>query len=172
MQRMTHAVTIDHLRAAADYFWQRVDIAGVEECWNWIQAPTSQGYGSFALPVRLSPTGTNLRVGAHRVAWALRNGRLVDPDLTIDHLCRNRRCVNPDHLEEVTLAVNNERGACRPYKHGFQRAQPKRHEGRYGVVVWRLRWRDYSSGEPVLRQRSFPTEADALSFRDANSWWS
>lgn len=77
----------------------------------------------------------------------------------------------PDHLEEVTLAVNNERGACRPYKHGFQRAQPKRHQGRYGVVVWRLRWRDYSSGKPVLRQRSFPTEAEALAFIDTHSWW-
>jgi hypothetical protein len=49
---------------------------------------------------------------AHRYGWKT----LVDPDLAdelqLDHLCRNRLCVNPDHLEPVTAAVNSQRAAA------------------------------------------------------------
>lgn len=46
---------------------------------------------------------------AHRVSWAL-SGRELDPDKTMDHICRNRLCVNPEHLEQVSQRENTSRG--------------------------------------------------------------
>lgn len=71
-------------------------------CWNWTATRISVGYGNF-----MFPAGAIL---AHR--WSYENvglGQLV-PGLVIDHLCRNRRCVNPDHLEQVTNRENCIRG--------------------------------------------------------------
>jgi hypothetical protein len=50
---------------------------------------------------------------AHRAAYLLRNGRLPVAPLELDHICRNRRCVNPDHLREVTRKGNMANGAHR-----------------------------------------------------------
>ncbi len=46
---------------------------------------------------------------AHRIFYTLFKGD-VPEDMALDHLCRNRRCVNPDHLEIVTLVENVMRG--------------------------------------------------------------
>ena len=69
-------------------------------CWEWRGGKHSAGYGSF------KAEGINL---AHRFAYAIWVGPLI-PSLTIDHLCRNRRCVNPEHLEQVPIEVNVLRG--------------------------------------------------------------
>ena len=85
---------------AVDRFWKKV-IKQASGCWEW-QAATTRGYGVFWDGSRL--------VYAHR--W-LRE-QMVGPipeDLVIDHLCRNPLCVNPEHTEPVTRAVNTERGA-------------------------------------------------------------
>lgn len=71
-------------------------------CWEWTAA-LSQGYGVF----RLTDTRTNIL--AHRWAWMFFRGPVPD-GLDLDHLCRNRACVNPDHLEPVSRAVNLHRG--------------------------------------------------------------
>jgi len=70
------------------------------QCWVW-QGLTQNGYGLLRL------NGVQLR--AHRVAYHWLIGPL-DPSLTIDHRCRVRSCVRPDHLEMVSLAVNGSRG--------------------------------------------------------------
>lgn len=72
-----------------------------DECWEWRGAPTQFGYGSFSICGRGYP--------AHRVSYAVAKGT-VDPTLTLDHLCRNRCCVNPNHLEPVTNRENLLRG--------------------------------------------------------------
>ncbi|MFC8095360.1 HNH endonuclease signature motif containing protein [Streptomyces sp. NPDC057301] len=70
-------------------------------CWEWTGARTSKGYGSFWLDGRMQY--------AHRVAYE--SMRTPIPDgLVIDHLCRNRACVNPGHLEPVTNRTNILRG--------------------------------------------------------------
>ena len=69
---------------------------GEDECWNWV-GKKWMGYGIFCYK------GKKWR--AHRLMWAL-SGRSFTDGLVLDHLCRNRECVNPSHLREVTIGEN------------------------------------------------------------------
>ncbi|MFI8300031.1 HNH endonuclease signature motif containing protein [Streptomyces nigra] len=85
-------------KPAAERFWPKVDKASANGCWNWTGAIGPNGYGYFG-----APKGTSRL--AHRFAYESVNGP-VPNGLQLDHLCRNRRCVNPTHLEAVTQRVN------------------------------------------------------------------
>lgn len=81
-------------------FWSKVEQRG--ECWEWVGHIKWSGYGSFHSGKR---HGTFI---AHRFAYEDMIGPIPD-GLELDHLCRNRPCVNPYHLEPVTRAVNHAR---------------------------------------------------------------
>ena len=70
-------------------------------CWEWRAGVGASGYGVFTI------LGTNY--AAHRIAKIKIGGEGVPPHLVCDHLCRNKTCVNPDHIE----AVSNRRNALR-----------------------------------------------------------
>lgn len=70
-------------------------------CWEWTVSLSVKGYGSIAV------YGKHLR--SHRFIYEYYHGE-INPELTIDHLCRNRKCVNVIHLEQVTMAENVMRG--------------------------------------------------------------
>jgi HNH endonuclease len=71
-------------------------------CWRWLGARSSTGYGTFEVSL-------DRVVSPHRFAYE----QLVGPipaGLVLDHLCRHRLCVNPNHLEPVTNADDLRRG--------------------------------------------------------------
>lgn len=70
-------------------------------CWEWIGAADGHGYGTGRFEGRTHK--------AHRIAYRLCTGP-IPAGLQIDHLCRNRRCVNPAHLEAVSRSENCRRG--------------------------------------------------------------
>lgn len=72
-------------------------------CWEWQKEVTRSGYG------RTRVKGTNKKVMAHRFYYERKFGK-IDDELEPDHLCRNPRCCNPDHLEPVTRVENTRRG--------------------------------------------------------------
>lgn len=84
-------------------FWNKVEADPITKCWNWTKALNKDGYGIFRIDIK---EGTIL---SHRFAYETNKG--VKPfETTLDHLCRNRKCVNPEHLEAVSLRENQVRG--------------------------------------------------------------
>jgi hypothetical protein len=79
-------------------FWSKVLVT--EGCWWWLDKP-HRGYGRFSLRGRVHR--------AHRLAWELTFGALP-VELVADHLCENKLCVFPMHLEFVPTAENIRRG--------------------------------------------------------------
>jgi HNH endonuclease len=75
----------------------RLLVDDADKCWPWGGTIQSKGYGLV---------GGRL---VHRVVYELVRGP-IPAGLTIDHLCRNRRCANPSHLEAVTMQENYRRG--------------------------------------------------------------
>jgi hypothetical protein len=81
-------------------FWAKV--FKTDTCWIWTAAINNKGYGQISLH-------SKRLILAHRASWELHNGP-IPFNMTLDHLCRNHQCVNPEHLEAVPHAVNVERG--------------------------------------------------------------
>jgi hypothetical protein len=77
-------------------FWSKVDRTG--QCHLWTGHVTKNGYGRWTWCVGRAAY-------AHRVAWEIARGN-VPTGLVIDHICRNRRCVNVDHMRVATIREN------------------------------------------------------------------
>lgn len=115
-------------------FWAKVErTAG---CWLWTASVSTNGYGQAWDSARRTPRR------AHRLAWEDRFGP-VPEGFYLDHLCRVRRCVNPDHLQIVTNRINvvergdgpTARNAAKTHclrGHPFDEANTRRYATRYG----------------------------------------
>lgn len=96
-------------------FMDKVNVNPETGCWEWTASTSSGGYGMFAL--------SRTQFMAHRVSYELHIG-LIPEGLTLDHTCHSpatcwlddhntcphRRCVNPEHLEPITMLENARRG--------------------------------------------------------------
>ncbi len=87
------------MKQTANSFSSRIQKTAT--CWLWTGTKNHAGYGRFMVDGR--------RVGAHRHSYILAKGP-IPAGLQIDHLCRVRACVNPDHLEAITQEENILRG--------------------------------------------------------------
>src|SRR3990167_1147712 len=82
-------------------FWSKVKES--KGCWFYVgqRGEIAKNYAGFCF--------REIRDSAHRFAWKITNG-LIPSHLVIDHLCRCRPCVNPNHMELVTIGENVLRG--------------------------------------------------------------
>jgi len=109
-----------HLKqSAADRFEAHTDKSGpipegrpaLGRCWEWTAGRFRSGYGAF------HPKHGETVI-AHRYAYESLMGS-IPRDLVVDHLCRNRGCVNPEHLELVTNQENLRRGSGYRLRNGM-----------------------------------------------------
>ena len=84
-----------------DEFAERIRYEENSTCWLWKGCINPNGYGQFNISGKMR--------GSHRVSYELYKGKIPE-GLVIDHLCRVRHCVNPEHLEAVTNQENCLRG--------------------------------------------------------------
>lgn len=112
-------------------------------CWLWEGGMFDNGYGAIWHSQEHKPH----TIGAHRASWLIYRGS-IPGDLEIDHRCRNRACVNPDHLEPVTCKVNLLRGAGVPAKNAAKTACIHGHE----FTEENTRWtRQHKSDHRMMR---------------------
>lgn len=104
-------------------FWQRVVCDLTTRCWQWTGHINQNGYG--CIKSEGGRAGKSLRV--HRVSYELLVGPLP-ADMVIDHLCRNRACCNPAHMELVTFRENVLRGYGSPAQNARKTTCSNGHE--------------------------------------------
>lgn len=85
-------------------FWRQVNGDSAATCWTWTGTTDKDGYGKFV--------ECGQWIASHRFAYEALRAE-IPAGLQIDHLCRNRACVNPWHMEPVTHRVNQWRRASR-----------------------------------------------------------
>lgn len=106
-----------------ELFWKKVDKAAPNGCWMWTGSLSRDGYGQHSTGRRAGEIDTR---NTHRISWILLRGP-IPRGLTIDHLCRNRACCNPEHLEPVPLKTNLHRGNTIPRAHALRTHCPQGH---------------------------------------------
>lgn len=145
----------------AERFFEKVDVTG--PCWEWRGGVNEQGYGCFYA----GPGAPKKDMYAHRWCWEHLVGPIPD-GLTLDHLCRNTICVNPDHLEPVTNSENVRRRMfkrtwCASGRHLLEETATVRPTGkRYCAECGRERTRAYYEAHAEERRAYARARSQAI----------
>jgi hypothetical protein len=148
--------TLQHIRTA-EYrrrFYSKL-LDDTNGCHVWTGAVSSNGRGMIG--------ALRQTYSVHRIAWMIQHGRLIPDGLTVDHLCYNGLCVNPDHLEVVEHAVNQQRAI----EHFGLGCSLRVREGRNGEMAYQVLWIERNGeGTKKQRGRTFKTRELAAEFMD------
>ena len=97
-------------------FWAKVE--KTDTCWLWTGRQAPDGYGTF---------WGRVTTHVHRFAYITLRGP-IPLGMQVDHLCKVRHCVNPDHLEAVSPRENTRRSAGAPAANVLKTHCPRGHE--------------------------------------------
>ena len=97
-----------------DRILAKIDIG--DDCWNWTAAKNARGYGVVRVMGKI-PGGHNEL--SHRYIYRVTVGEIPE-GMSLDHLCRNPACCNPDHLEPVSHSENMKRARLTHCKNGHE----------------------------------------------------
>lgn len=121
-------------------------------CHVWTGAVSSNGRGMVGV--------MNRTYSVHRVAWMMQSGQPIAAGMTVDHLCYNGLCVNPDHLQLVDLSENVRRAIV----HFGNGASLRIRESRSGKPAYQVLWVERTEGRKKQRGRTFSSREDAEAF--------
>lgn len=108
-------------------FWNKVLVLGQDDCWAWSAFVNKDGYGRFRIDGKT--------VNAHCVAYEIVFGEVPD-GMVVDHICRNRSCVNPAHLRPASYSQNRVNSKTRSdNKSGFKGVCLKKSSGKWGAQI-------------------------------------
>lgn len=90
------------IRPPSERFHEHYEVNPATGCWDWTATVTDRGYGTIGETVA---PGKSRSIYAHRLSYEMHHGP-IPAGLVVDHVCDNRRCVNPDHLQLLTSKQN------------------------------------------------------------------
>lgn len=136
--------------AAAERAATRYEVDESTGCWISTYSRASHGYAQVGWSEK-TLTARNRMTTAHRAAWVHHSGKQIPEGMTVDHMCKNRPCVNPGHLRLLTNFENARRTSDRDWPlgrciNGHPNSELREFSGRLHCRICEAKWREDHRG--------------------------